>query len=61
MKKGWLPPSYGKKSYKTMDEEERRVIDEFEGEESYNETFAQRERFIVAPESKVLMLESTVV
>jgi len=60
MKKGWLPPSYGKKTYKAMDEEERRVIDEFEGEESYNQTFAQRERFIVSPESKVLMLEETV-
>ena len=29
--KGWLPPSYGKKGYEEMDEEEKAVIDEFEG------------------------------
>lgn len=39
-RKGWLPPSYGKVSYEDMDEEERAVVDEFEGEESYRETVA---------------------
>lgn len=35
-RKGWLPPAYGKKQYKDMTEEERKVIDDFEGEENYN-------------------------
>ena len=39
-RKGWLPPSYGKVKYEDMGEEERAVVDEFEGEESYRETVA---------------------
>ncbi len=39
-RKGWLPPSYGKVNYEDMDEEERAVVDEFEGEESYRDTVA---------------------
>lgn len=27
--RGWLPPCYGKKKYKDMDEEEKAVIDSF--------------------------------
>lgn len=35
--KGWLPPSYGRKTYSEMDAEEKAVIDSFEGESSYEE------------------------
>lgn len=34
--KGWLPPSYGKKTYKEMTPEEKLVVNEFEGEKEYN-------------------------
>ena len=34
-KKGWLPPCYGKKKYSDMTIEEKKVIDEFEGAETY--------------------------
>lgn len=34
--RGWLPPSYGKKKYSEMNGEEKAVINEFEGESSYN-------------------------
>ena len=34
-KKNWLPPSYGKKRYADMTQEERTVIDEFQGEKAY--------------------------
>lgn len=37
-RKGWLPPNYGKKSYDDMTHEERRVVDELEGRESYEDT-----------------------
>ena len=33
--KGWLPPSYGKKHYREMSDEEKAVIDDFQGEYSY--------------------------
>ena len=36
-RKGWLPPSYGKKSYKSMDADEKVVVDEFQGEKVYDE------------------------
>jgi hypothetical protein len=33
--KNWLPPSYGKKKYADMTDEEKAVIDSFQGEEAY--------------------------
>lgn len=45
-RKGWLPPSYGKKSYRKMTEEEKQVINEFEGEESYKKVIHNRDYFI---------------
>lgn len=35
--RAWLPPCYGKKKYADMTAEEKTVIDEFQGEEAYNE------------------------
>lgn len=56
MRKGWLPPSYGQQSYADMSAEDKAIVDEFEGEKSYKETFEQKERFIVsAPENKFLL------
>ncbi len=54
-RKGWLPPSYGKSSYQEMSQEEQSIIDEFEGEKSYNKTLANKDYFIVEPE-KLLQL-----
>ena len=56
-KKGWLPPSYGKKAYKDMTVEEKAVIDDFEGEEAYNEVIAKSEYYL-APVTNNLMLMS---
>lgn len=33
--KNWLPPTYGKKSYSEMTEEEKLIVKEFEGKDSY--------------------------
>ena len=52
---GWLPPSYGKKTYKDMTPEEKTVIDEYEGVESYNKVLANKDYYIVET-SKLLML-----
>lgn len=53
-KKGWLPPSYGKKRYEDMTPEEQRVIDEFEGQESYAETLAHKSYYL--PEKTVNLI-----
>lgn len=46
-KKNWLPPTYGKVKYNDMTEEEKSVINEFEGRESYEKTMANKDYFIV--------------
>ncbi|MGF7010619.1 16S rRNA G966 N2-methylase RsmD [Lachnospiraceae bacterium PF1-22] len=56
-RKGWLPPSYGKKSYKDMSKEEQVVIDEFEGKKSYENVFANKEHYIVETGSILLSEE----
>ena len=40
--KGWLPPSYGKKTYQDMTQEEKAVVNEFEGEKEYNKVFSNK-------------------
>ncbi|MCI9038441.1 MAG: DUF4942 domain-containing protein [Clostridia bacterium] len=52
-RKSWLPPTYGKIKYDEMTAEEKSVIDEFEGKESYQKTMANTKYFIV--ESKELL------
>ena len=44
--KGWLPPSYGKKSYKDMTTEEKAVVNEFEGEKEYNKVMSNRKYYL---------------
>ena len=44
--KGWLPPSYGKKSYKDMTTEEKAVVNEFEGEKEYNRVMSNRKYYL---------------
>jgi hypothetical protein len=46
-KKGWLPPSYGKSTYKDMTPEEKQVIKNFEGEDSYNKVMQNASYFIM--------------
>lgn len=47
--KGWLPPAYGKKEYDDLSLEEKKIIDDFEGEQSYRETIKNREYFSIMP------------
>lgn len=54
-KHGFLPPSYGKKSYSQMSKEEQEVIDNFEGEKEYNKTMTNKQYYIYNP-NEVLML-----
>lgn len=55
--KRWLPSGYGKKKYQQMDSEEKAVIDEFEGKESYEQTMANAQYYIYNPSSSLQLLE----
>jgi hypothetical protein len=48
--KNWLPSSYGKKKYRDMTREEKEVIDEFEGEVSYNNVMKNQSYYLVKTE-----------
>jgi phospholipid N-methyltransferase len=48
-RKGWLPPSYGKKSYVEMDAEEKAVVDDFQGKEKYDEVMMKADYYLVKP------------
>ena len=54
--KGWLPPSYGKKDYESMNAEEKAVIDNFEGKESYKKVMSCPNKYILNT-SNLLLLE----
>ena len=49
--KSWLPPSYGKKKYDDMTEEERNIIDEFQGKEAYDEVCKNQDIYLYNPAS----------
>ena len=54
-KKGWLPPAYGKKQYSDLSREEKAVVDNFEGQDSYSETFKNL-GYYLNPTGSLLML-----
>ncbi|KYD05309.1 DNA N-6-adenine-methyltransferase [Bacillus atrophaeus] len=56
-KKNWLPPSYGKVKYQDMTAEEKDVINDFEGAQSYSDTVNNASYYILDT-SKLLMLTS---
>lgn len=56
-KKGWLPPSYGKKQYKDMTPEEKSVVNEFEGEKEYNKVMSDTEYYLFDGNSSMNLLE----
>lgn len=49
-KRGWLPSGYGKKSYSDMTQEEKSVINEFQGKDSYAKVCANPEKWIFTTE-----------
>ena len=48
-RKNWLPESYGKTDYSAMSEEERAVVDSFEGKQAYCRTLSGASFFIGRP------------
>jgi len=56
-KKGWLPPSYGKKQYKDMTSEEKAVVNEFEGEKEYSKVMSDTKYYLFDGNSSINLLE----
>lgn len=54
--RNWLPPSYGKKKYGDMTEEEKIVIDEFQGKEAYDEVVANASLYLSGPANTLPLL-----
>jgi hypothetical protein len=46
-RKGWLPPSYGKKAYTDMSREEKAVVDSYEGQQEYNKVINNKQYYLV--------------
>lgn len=55
--KAWLPPSYGKASYDEMDEESRRVVDEFQGREAYERVVANRSDYLIDVNAQLMLTD----
>lgn len=53
-RKGWLPPSYGKKTYGEMETQEKAIVDEFQGEEEYNEIMKNPDQYLFEPNQLLL-------
>lgn len=54
-RKNWLPPTYGKKHYADMTEEEKAVIDDFQGEENYEKIMSDPSMLISTTASLVAL------
>lgn len=50
----WLPDDYGRKPYKHLNLEEKSIVDSFEGQESYEETYRNQDFFL--PQANSLLL-----
>ena len=48
-RKGWLPPSYGRRRYRDMDPEERLVVDAFQGEAAYEAVLGRADYYLSTP------------
>ncbi len=56
-RKGWLPPIYGKAKYKDMSNQEKVVVDAFEGEKEYERVMDNQDYFIYKSDG-LLMLDN---
>ena len=54
--KKWLPPSFDRKRYKDLDQEEKAMVDSFMGSEEAYEKAIDRSDYFLADASEMLML-----
>lgn len=55
--KNWLPPTYGKIHYEEMTQDEKAVIDSFQGKENYEKVLSEKEYYLspVVPENALML------
>jgi len=53
-RRAWLPPGYGTKPYSAMDDEERAVVDAFQGQEAYARVVADADYYLVSDSALLL-------
>lgn len=58
-RKGWLPPSYGKVRYNDMTEDEKEVVNEFEGEQSYNKVMDNQSYYFMDTSELLMIPDNT--
>ncbi len=56
--RAWLPPTYGSVRYEHMDDESRRVVDEFQGREKYEEILRCPNDYIIETKAAPLLLNA---
>lgn len=54
-KSNWLPEDYGRKPYRHLNDEEKEIVDSFEGRESYEDTYMHQD-FYLPKASDMIML-----
>jgi len=54
-RKGWLPPTYGKKRYNDMSEEEKAVVDSFQGKKKYEEVMTRADYFLNMGQQQLML------
>jgi len=57
-RRGWLPPNYGRTRYKDLSEEERVVVDDFQGEQDYEKVCADPGLWLMEPQRTLMIAAS---
>lgn len=55
--KAWLPPAYGKVHYEEMDDESRRVVDEFQGRVAYEVVMQNKDDYLIEVKAPLMLSE----
>jgi hypothetical protein len=54
--KNWLPPNYGKTTYEDMSDEEKAVVDSFQGKEAYKKVMQNKQFYLNTTPRNMLMI-----
>lgn len=54
-KLNFLPGDYGKKSYTDLSDRERKIVDDFEGKDSYSDTYANQDFYLPTTQNLLLL------
>ena len=53
--RSWLPPCYGSVRYEEMDDESRRVVDEFQGEQAYRTVYNHKDEYLIDVKAPLML------